>query len=269
MTNRTVLTIVSLATTYLMGLATGWMTAPNTVCASMQKPMAVTTLQIEDYTVEMPKRPTRDQAKVLAMAFEVAKADGLQYPQLLQGIVMQESRAGGIAAYKVAGQEYGLKTNERYYGVTQVKLAAARDVLARWPGMWNVYEFQTHTDEEVIARLIEDDRFNLAIASKYLVILRDYGFRTPGALAVAFNKGPGGAQGVEPATDPYAAGVARHIAKITPVDSYYVQNGDSLSKIATALHIDQDVLYNANPTAFVNGDRNVLMAGVTLTVRKA
>ena len=164
-------------------------------------------------TVELPPQPTSRQAQMLALAYEIAKKDGHEHPQLLQGIILQESKAGGMAKYRVAGQEFGLGPNERYYGVGQIKLSAARDVLKRHPYMWEDFDFHTSTDEEVIAKLIENDRFNITVASRYLLILRQYGFRTPQELAIAYNRGPGGARHAGPSTE-YSRAVMNHIHNV-------------------------------------------------------
>ncbi len=164
-------------------------------------------------TVNLPPQPTSRQARMLSLAYEIAKKDGHQHPQLLQGIILQESKAGGMARYRVAGQEFGLGPNQRYYGVGQIKLAAARDVLVRYPEMWEEFDFHTSTDEEVIAKLIENDAFNISVASKYLLILRGYGFTTPQELAIAYNRGPSGAKNAGPSTD-YSRAVMNHIHNV-------------------------------------------------------
>ena len=163
------------------------------------------------FAMEVPKDLSSRQTRILAMAYEIAKRDGHRYPQLLQGIVLQESKAGAMSSYKVAGQETGLGPNQRYYGVAQIKLAAARDVLDRYPTLKKEFSFQTQTDEEIIAKLIENDRFNLSVASKYLLILRSYGYDTIGQLALAYNQGPGGARNFDSGTNEYSVKVMRHI----------------------------------------------------------
>lgn len=186
------------------------------------RPTAVINIPAEEgvkgggLTVVVPKNMTQRQAQLLGMAYDIAKHDGHRYPQLLQGILLQESRAGEHEGYKVAGQEYGLKANQRYYGVAQIKLAAAKDVLDRYPQMREEYALQTAADEEVIAKLIENDRFNIAIASKYLLVLKSYGYDTIRQLALAYNQGPGGAKAHDADTHHYSSGVMRHIQMITP-----------------------------------------------------
>jgi LysM domain len=212
--------------------------------------------------VPLPASMTPKQIGLLNVAYTIAHNDGVDPPQLLQGIIMQESHAGDLASYKVAGPP-----GHRYYGVGQIKLSAAKDVLHQYPIMWNAYGFQTRTDDEVMARLIEDDTFNIAIASKYLVILRHSGYHSPNALAVAYNRGPGGAHGVLVATNPYALGVAAHMRAVAPRGgTYHVEIGDSLSKIAAAQGVNMQLIFDANPHAFVDGNQDVLMAGMDLTI---
>lgn len=249
----------------LFGYWMGYGNPPVTPCAAAK---TVLTIPNEGYSIVLPQAVTRNQADLLALAYQTAVADKLPHPQLLQGILLQETLAGALTSYKVAGQEAGLKPNQRYYGVYQIKLAAARDVLKRFPELWVQYNFQTKTDEEVIAQLIENDAFSTAVASKYLVILGDSGYHSAGALAVAYNKGPGGAMGVNVSVDPYAVGVSRHLKSLPQPEPtvYHVLPGDSLSKIATALHVDWHDLYAANPEAFVKGDPNILMANIDIVL---
>jgi len=160
------------------------------------------------FSFEYPKDPTPSQAQLLGMAYDIANKDGLEHPQLLQGIILQESHAGTLKRYNVVGQEYGLKPTKRYYGVSQIKLSATWDVMKKWPALWTKFRFHTRTDDELIAKLIEDDVFNMTIASKYLLILRDtYGFSSAAQLAMAYNKGPGGAEGQDAETNDYAQAV--------------------------------------------------------------
>ena len=166
------------------------------------------------YTIALPGKLTEHQATVLAIAYATAKSDGSEYPQLLQGIILQESKAGNMASYKVAGQEFGLGPNKRYYGVGQLKLSAAQDVLRHFPDMWDKFNFQTKTDEEIIAKLIDNDSFNIAIASKYLILLRRAGYDDPRAIAMAYNKGVGGARDSDPLQNEYSISVSKHIEKL-------------------------------------------------------
>ena len=161
---------------------------------------------------ELPSKLTDRQAQVLSLAYNIAKVDGHKDPKLLQAIVYQESKAGQFPSYKVAGQSYGLTTNNRYYGLSQIKLSAAKDVLKRWPEMKGEFKFQTDTDEEIIAKLIENDKFNLSVASKYLLLMSSsYGYSGIREIALAFNQGPGGAKKFNSNDHPYSNGVVNNL----------------------------------------------------------
>ena len=166
-------------------------------------------------TFAVPENLSEKQHRILNAAYSIAKAIGLKKPELAQGILIQESQAGGLDSYKVAGQEFGLKTNERYYGVGQVKLSAAKAVMSRFPQMWDKYDFHTRTDEELIANLIMNDLFCVEISTRYLKILSDdYGYEGD-KLVAAYNKGPSGVKAVENPSDlNYVQKVKQHIKNI-------------------------------------------------------
>ena len=166
-------------------------------------------------TFAVPDNLSEKQHRILNAAYSIAKAIGLKKPELAQGILIQESKAGGLDSYKVAGQEFGLKTNERYYGVGQVKLAAAKAVMTRSPQLWDKYDFHTRTDEELIANLIMNDMFNVEISTRYLKILSDdYGYEGD-KLVAAYNKGPGGVREVSnPSSLNYVVKVKNHIKNL-------------------------------------------------------
>jgi hypothetical protein len=180
-------------------------------------PTAVLTVQDEKtqkaVSIVLPDNLTRTQAHNISMAYDIGKKDGLA-PALLPAIIMQETQAGEYHQYKVAGQEYGLAANKRYYGLAQIKLDAAKDVLREYPSLRDDFGFHTRTDEEIIAKLIENDRFNLSVASKYLVILKEKGFNTVKQLALAYNQGPGGAKSFNENTHHYPQGVMQNIQRL-------------------------------------------------------
>lgn len=163
-------------------------------------------------TFAVPDNLSAKQHQILNAAYSIAKAIGLKKPELAQGILIQESRAGGLDSYKVAGQEFGLKTNERYYGIGQMKLSAAKAVMNRSPQLWDKYDFHTHTDEELIANLIMNDLFSVELSARYLKILSDdYGYEGD-KLVAAYNKGPGGVREVSnPSELNYVQKVKQHI----------------------------------------------------------
>lgn len=207
--------MLSIVASIVVGVAIG-----ANALVTNEHPTAVISLTTEDgsigggFTMKLPEKISGNQARILSAAYDIAKRDGHSQPQILQGIVLQESRAGGMSSYKVAGQEFGLKTNERYYGLAQLKLSATKDVMSRYPELWNEFNFQTRMDEELIAKLIENDNFNLSVASKYLLILKASGYNTVKQMALAYNQGPGGAKGQDADTHHYSKGVMAYIQKL-------------------------------------------------------
>lgn len=131
-----------------------------------------------------------DQAELLIYAYNTAKADGHKDPTFLQGLIWQESHAGGFPGHEVAGDEYGLSVGKRYYGIGQIKVAAAKDVFKRFADEFpNFYEKSKRipladgtvktipgrylmTDDQIIAYLITDKKFNIRVASKYLWMMQ-------------------------------------------------------------------------------------------------
>lgn len=156
----------------------------------------------------LPKGLTKEQHQILTKAYLQAKADGHRHPELVQGVILQESKAGGMRSYRVAGN-----VGDEYYGLGQIKVGAARDVLARWPELWTKYKFQTRTDDELKANLILNHAFNIEVTSKYLLLLaKQYGFQGR-ELLNAYNRGPGGVKTVDD-TYHYAIGVENHVRRI-------------------------------------------------------
>jgi hypothetical protein len=157
----------------------------------------------------LPTDLNMSQAQLLSKAYEIAKADGHKDPELVQGIILQESEAGRATAYRVAGSK-----SEPYYGVGQVKLDATRDVMSAYPAMWTKYRFQTKTDDELKAYLILNNVFNMEVTSKYLRILEvRYGLSGRDLLN-AYQKGPGGYKEVDPDEYHYARGVEDKLARM-------------------------------------------------------
>lgn len=129
------------------------------------------------------------QKQLLAKAYQQAKADG-QNPVIIQGILLQESKAGN-SNYKVVGGP-----GAQFFGLMQVSKGTALEVLKAFPSLWDKYKFQTRSDDELKANLILNNDFNIEIGSKYVKLLNTrYGF-TGRELANAYNQGPGGVKNV-------------------------------------------------------------------------
>lgn len=154
----------------------------------------------------LPKNMSAEQHRLLNMAYEVGKNLGFKDPEIVQAILLQETLAGGLDSYRVANPG-----PEAYFGPMQIKLAAARDVLKKWPALYETFGFHTKTDDEVKANLILNYRFNIEVGARYLLILKQgYGFRGR-ELINAYNRGPGGVKAVDD-TFHYAVGAERKLA---------------------------------------------------------
>lgn len=177
----------------------------------------------------LPANLTPHQGELLTYAYQVAKADGQKHPEYYEGLIYQESKAGGMKGYKVAGQEFGLKTMERYYGVPQLKLSAVKDVLKKYPSLGAF-----STDEELVGKLIYDDHWAIRVGSKYLMMVGEG--KSPEAALVAYNKGVGGARGVDPSTNPYAQNILKHVNTVVKAVNVHNQGviNASQKKINTA-----------------------------------
>lgn len=131
-----------------------------------------------------------NQQKLLNFAYEVAKSDGFHHPAYLQGIILQESRACSIKNFRVAGLTN--RPGDRYFGCGQIKLSAAKAVMRSYPEMWKFLE--SRTDEELQARLILDDQFNIRVSSKYMLLMGIN--KNPERAITAYNVGPGGVNNI-------------------------------------------------------------------------
>lgn len=158
--------------------------------------------------VLLPAKMTEKQHRLINLAHEIAVQNGFKNPEIIQAIMLQESLAGGISSYRVANPG-----PQAYFGPMQIKLAAAKDVLNRWPQLFTMYGFHTRTDDEIKANLILNERFNIDVATRYVIILKNqYGFRGR-QLLNAYNRGPGGVHSVDENFH-YAIGAERKLAQI-------------------------------------------------------
>lgn len=147
-----------------------------------------------------------EQSSLLGLAYDIGfMHGGKSHAKLVQAVLMQESLAGALGRIGHLTAPVG----KRSYGVMQVKVTAARDVLRKYPGLGHF-----STDEELIAKLIGDDSFNIRVASRYLKFLRAQAGSDVAAL-VAYNIGPTNARGVEDPTQfAYVTRVQRYLAEV-------------------------------------------------------
>lgn len=116
-------------------------------------------------------------------------------------ILLQESSAG--TDHKVGDRANGF--GRRSYGVMQLQLAAARDALEHCPELGTF-----RTEEEIIARLIHDDRWNIRVGVCFLDRLNSRQSMTWRELITAYNRGIQGSRAVDPNTFPYTLSVVAH-----------------------------------------------------------
>lgn len=170
-------------------------------------PVATSVLAGGEVAMILPDDLTLDQRKILSLAYDIAKEDGHKHPEMVQQILLQETHAGGLKKFKVAGNK-----GDEYFGLGQIKLGAARDVMAAYPELWNAYEFHTRTDDELKANLILNPVFNIRVTSKYLKLLHDRYGLSGRTLMNAYNRGPAGVKEVDSGTFHYALGAESKLA---------------------------------------------------------
>lgn len=85
----------------------------------------------------------------------------------MQSIAWQETRSGrgergkyGIVGDRTTSKGKIRPLGEKSYGVCQVRLSSAKDVLRKFPDLGSF-----KTDEELLVALMTDDRFNIRIAT--------------------------------------------------------------------------------------------------------
>lgn len=167
---------------------------------------------------------TREQLDLLSLAYKIGYDDGgVAHARLLQAVLMQESIAGQLGRLGHLSAPLG----KRSYGVMQVKVVAARDVLSWHPDLGDF-----PNDDQLIARLITDDEFNLRVASAYLKYLRKRTGSDHEAL-VAYNVGPSAAKHVvDPAQYRYVLGIERYLSKVVmPFNGKFLSENHRLASM--------------------------------------
>jgi hypothetical protein len=172
-------------------------TAPT---ETMAKSVSDTVIAI---TPGNPSGFSKKQTIILTAAHQIAQKDGHPNPKLLQGIALKESKAGDFLP-SPRQQMYAPQ-----YGIMQVKTVAARAVLDA-ENLWSSFGFRTRSNDEIKIRLINDDNFNMTVASKYLKYLRaQYNIKSETSLLCAYNQGPSGAKLRSGKANSYAVSVLR------------------------------------------------------------
>ncbi len=155
----------------------------------------------------LPATLSERQVQLIMDAHRQASEDNLPAPELLPGVLMQESHAGNNPIYKLA--------KNKCYGIFQIKIGTALHVLREYPELIEKYKVDMR-EAALKKQLINDDAFNTAIASKYMVILMKYGYQSVRELALAYNQGMAGAKKFNPLKHVYSNGVAKYVSFLFP-----------------------------------------------------
>jgi hypothetical protein len=163
---------------------------------------------------------TPEQIDLLGMAYSIGYKDGgAAHARLVQAVLLQETIAGLLGRLGHLSAPLG----KRSYGVMQVKVVAAHDVLRHHPELGKF-----HTDDQLITRLMTDDEFNIRVASAYLKFLRKHKRNDQQAL-VAYNIGMNAARRVMDAADfKYVQRVERYLAVLVPRYNNKVPAGEEM-----------------------------------------
>ncbi len=157
-----------------------------------------------------------EQMILLRQTYEIGHSDADEaHALLLQGVLLQETIAGQLGRIGDLAAPVG----KRSYGVMQVKVTAARDVLRHHKDEFERFR----SDEELIAHLITDDRFNIRIASKLLQRLHKKTLSPEKAL-VAYNVGLRASRNIKQAAEfKYVQRVQQNIQKVaTPFNKRFL-----------------------------------------------
>lgn len=167
---------------------------------------------------------TTEQMELLQLAYEIGFEDGgHQHAELVQAILMQETIAGQLGRMGHMTAPVG----KRSYGVMQVKVSAARDVLNEYSELG---EFRA--DEELIVALLSNDEFNIRIASKFLLQLGGRS-RTMDKSLVAYNIGLSASHSVDdPQSFKYVLGARSYLEEV--VRPFNHRFGDAGLRVASA-----------------------------------
>lgn len=149
---------------------------------------------------------TDEQVELLKLAYDVGVEEkDVRHARTLQAILMQETHAGLMGRIGHLSAPVG----KRSYGVMQVKVSAASDVLKRHPELGKFKSV-----EELIAKLLTDDEFNIRVASKHVQYLNKHTKSDAHAL-MAYNLGLSASKRYKSHTSfKYVKGVKRFYAKV-------------------------------------------------------
>lgn len=136
-------------------------------------------------------------------AYQTAISDGHHNPKYVVGVLNVESKLGEHDNFRVVKH-----LSSTFYGAGQLTIGAAKAVMQRFPKMWE--SLDTKTEEELKAKLILDDKFNVQVTSKYLLMMGVNQNLDRGI--AAYNVGIGAVKTINPSAHAYTLKV-KHAAK--------------------------------------------------------
>lgn len=161
---------------------------------------------LEEFVINTKEKLTPTQIANLQLAYKIAKEDGFDHPEILQGLIYQETKAGGLDKFRVVVNS----GDNSYFGIGQIKLAAAKDVLKTYPELNRFGDNgKFSSDDEIKAHLILDDEFNIRVASKYLLMQGTVKTSMQKKIT-SYNTGYGGSMNIDSDQHPYTRNVLRH-----------------------------------------------------------
>jgi len=157
-------------------------------------------------TNSIDKKPLSDyQRSILMTAYKQAEHDGIKKPEILSGIIMQESAAGAAKNFRTAKHK---KACDQTVGLGQMKVKTALAILTKYPELKQQFGV---SDRNLYSALATNDKFSLAVASKYVKWMYDI-YHNDDTVIAAYNLGPGGAANLKkPWNLPYVKLVRGHI----------------------------------------------------------
>ena len=133
------------------------------------------------------------QIHKVQLAKKIAIQDGHTNPNILPAIILKESNAGER------------KQNGPNLGIAQVTVQTAIAVITEYP------ELGSYSRQVLRSKLLNDDTFNMKVASKYLKMVQA---KTIASTITAYNLGPAGSKRVNPDTHNYTVSILKTAVSI-------------------------------------------------------
>lgn len=164
---------------------------PNVIIVSPEKPKELIAIK-----TQTKARYSTEEKQLMVLAYRVGR-ELAGAPETIQAILLVETYAGRHGD-RIGDRHLGI--GKRSYGVMQVKVATARKVLRAYPKMVAKYFDKPITevaDEEIIAKLLNDDEFCIRIGTLNFVLEKQLVNNDWTRAVVAYNTGSVGLKFVD------------------------------------------------------------------------